>query len=80
MPLVHSVAGSGDGGIGRKAYGGLRQAANLKQSGAELLDTSKETARKAVMVLEESHILEEITGRSWGKLYVARPIYDAIQT
>ena len=46
---------------------------------AELLGTSGETARQAIMVLEESEILEEVSGRSWRKLYLARPIYEAIQ-
>jgi DNA-binding GntR family transcriptional regulator len=44
-----------------------------------LLGISGETARQAVMVLEQNKILEEISGRSWGRMYVARPIYDAIQ-
>jgi Fic family protein len=46
---------------------------------ANLLGTSKETARHAVSVLEQSDILEEVTGKRWGRLYLARPILDAIQ-
>jgi Fic family protein len=46
---------------------------------AELLEVSQETARQAVQVLEECAILEEVTGRRWGRLYLARPILDAIQ-
>lgn len=46
---------------------------------ARLLTTSPETARQAVMTLEQSDILMEITGRSWGRLYVAGAILEAIQ-
>jgi Fic family protein len=45
---------------------------------AELLETSNQTARQAVRVLEEAAILQEVTGRKWGKLYVAGPIYGVI--
>ncbi len=46
---------------------------------ARLLGTSKETARKAVVVLEESGIIHEVTGRKWARLYLAESILEAIQ-
>jgi Fic family protein len=46
---------------------------------AELLDTTSQTARQAILTLEERKILFEITGRSWGRVYLARPIWDVIQ-
>jgi Fic family protein len=45
---------------------------------ALMLGTSNQTARQAVVLLEQNNILEEITGRSWGRLYLARPILDAL--
>jgi Fic family protein len=49
------------------------------QQAAKLLSTTRETARQTINVLAESDILEEISGRTWGRLYLARPIFDAIQ-
>lgn len=46
---------------------------------AELLGTSNQTARQAVRVLEAADILREITGRKWGRLYLAAPILSAIE-
>lgn len=45
---------------------------------AQVLETSNQTARQVVQLLEDSHILEEITGRHWGRLYLARPIFDTL--
>jgi len=45
---------------------------------AELLETSNQTVRQAVRVLEEEEILQEVTGRKWGRHYVAGPIYSVI--
>ncbi len=45
----------------------------------KLLGVSNPTARSHVAVLIERGILEEISGRSWGKLYVAWPIREVIQ-
>jgi Fic family protein len=45
---------------------------------ATLLATSNQTARQVVLLLEQNNILEEITGRNWGRLYLARPILDAL--
>lgn len=45
---------------------------------AQLLNTSNQTARQAVRVLEEAEILQEVTGRKWGRLYVAVPIHEVI--
>ncbi len=44
----------------------------------ELLKVSNPTARHAVNRLQDAGVLEETTGRSWGKLYLARPIMRAI--
>jgi Fic family protein len=46
---------------------------------ARLLNVSYPTARKAVARLQEDGLLEEVTGRSWGRLYLARPILEAIE-
>ena len=43
------------------------------------LKTSNPTARKAIEIMEKTAILQEITGRNWGKIYLARAIADAIQ-
>ena len=44
-----------------------------------VLKVSNPTARQAVQVLEQKEMLEEITGRSWGRLYLARPILEVIE-
>lgn len=36
------------------------------------------TARLLISFLEEKSVLEEVTGRSWGKVWVARPILNAL--
>jgi Fic family protein len=46
---------------------------------AHLLKVSDPTARRAVQLLEKCGMLEEIMGRGWGRLYLARPILDAIE-
>ena len=46
---------------------------------ARLLKVSYPTARQAVAVLQSEGLLEEITGRSWGRLYLARPVLEAIE-
>jgi Fic family protein len=46
---------------------------------ARLLNVSNPTARQAIAWLQGEGILEEVTGRSWGRLYLARPILDAIE-
>lgn len=46
---------------------------------APLLGVSKPTARTAVTALEEAGLLREITGRSWGKTYLAEPIMRIIE-
>ncbi len=43
------------------------------------LKTSNPTARKAIEIMEKNGILHEITGREWGKIYVASAIANAIQ-
>jgi hypothetical protein len=46
---------------------------------AQVLGVSNPTARAAVAVLEEVGLLQEITGRSWGKTYLAGPIMRIIE-
>jgi len=44
-----------------------------------VLKVSNPTARQAVMLLQRKGMLEEMTGRAWGKLYLARPIMETIE-
>lgn len=46
---------------------------------AQILKVSNPTARQAVMMLEKNKMLEEVSGRKWGKLYLARPIMSVIE-
>lgn len=46
---------------------------------AQLLGISYPTARQAVSFLQGRGLLEEISGRAWGRLYVARPILEAFE-
>lgn len=46
---------------------------------ARLLKVSLPTARQAVRLLQESGMLEEVSGRRWGRLYLARPILRALE-
>ncbi len=46
---------------------------------AKALGVSNPTARQVVAQLEKQGILQEITGRAWGRLYLARPILNMIQ-
>jgi len=46
---------------------------------AELLSASNPTARGAIATLMQAGILTETTGRTWGRVYVAQPILDALQ-
>jgi Fic family protein len=46
---------------------------------ARLLKVSYPTARQAITWLQKEGLLEEVTGRSWGRLYLARPILEAIE-
>jgi Fic family protein len=46
---------------------------------ARLLAVSYPTARQAITWLQKERLLEEVTGRSWGRLYLARPILEAIE-
>jgi Fic family protein len=43
-----------------------------------VLKVSNPTARQAVMLLQRKGMLEEITGRTWGRLYLAKPIMETI--
>lgn len=44
-----------------------------------VLKVTNPTARQAVLMLQKKGMLEEITGRTWGKLYLARPIMETIE-
>lgn len=44
-----------------------------------LLAVSDPTARQAIKTLEAAGVLEEVTGRSWGRIYVARAILTTIE-
>lgn len=46
---------------------------------AARLKVSNPTARQAVGALERAGMLEEVSGRTWGKLYLARPIMQVIE-
>jgi Fic family protein len=45
---------------------------------SKLLSVTNPTARQAVKRLEDARILEETTGREWGRLYLARPILKIV--
>lgn len=44
-----------------------------------VLKVSNPTARQAVKLLEEQGMLEEVSGRAWGRLYLAKPIMNLLQ-
>ncbi len=44
----------------------------------QILKVSNPTARQAVSGLEKAGMLTEVTGRDWGRLYLARSILRAI--
>jgi Fic family protein len=44
-----------------------------------VLKVSNPTARQAVKLLEEQGMLKEVSGRSWGRLYLAKPIMNLLQ-
>ncbi len=44
-----------------------------------VLKVSNPTARQAVKILEEQGMLQEVSGRSWGRLYLAKPIMNLLQ-
>lgn len=46
---------------------------------AKILKTTNPTARQAVKKLVDAGMLYETTGRSWGKVFLARPILRAIE-
>lgn len=46
---------------------------------AKMLRVTAPTARQAVAELQRAGMLEEITGRSWGRLYLAKPILKILE-
>ena len=47
---------------------------------ANRLNVTTPTAQKSIELLRRLNILEEATGKAWGRIYVARPILRAIET
>ena len=47
---------------------------------AELLEVLNPTARQTVALLQKAGLLKEISGRAWGRLYLAEPILKAIES
>jgi len=45
----------------------------------KILRVSNPTARQTVGILEENGMLEEVSGRKWNRLYLARPIMSVIE-
>ncbi len=43
------------------------------------LGVTHPTAQQAIRVLEDADVLKEATGRRWGRLFLARPILEAIE-
>lgn len=46
---------------------------------AKFLEVSDPTARQAVRLLQEIAVLDEVPGRTWRRLYVARPILQVLE-
>ena len=46
---------------------------------AQVLGVTSPTARQAIAHLHDDGLLREMTGRSWGRIYLARPILEAIE-
>jgi Fic family protein len=44
-----------------------------------ILGVSDPTARQVIALLQGEGLLGEVTGRSWGRIYLARPILEAIE-
>jgi Fic family protein len=45
----------------------------------EMLKVSHPTARQTIEYLRQNGLLEEITGRSWGRVFLARPILIVLE-
>ncbi|MFL6237799.1 MAG: Fic family protein, partial [Thermoanaerobaculia bacterium] len=46
---------------------------------AQVLAASRPTARQAIGLLQGEGLLEEVSGRSWRRIYLARPILEVIE-
>ncbi len=44
-----------------------------------ILGVSNPTARQAVKLLQREGVLEEVTGRRWGRVYLSRTVLRAIE-
>ena len=45
---------------------------------AAFLSSSLPTAREAILTLQEQNIVQEVTGKAWGRVYLATPILQII--
>ncbi len=45
----------------------------------QILQVSKPTARQVIALLQQEGLLEEVSGRKWRRVYLARPILEAIE-
>lgn len=50
------------------------------KSAAKALSVTHPTARTAIHNLVEQGILEEVTGKSWGRIFLARPILEVVRS
>jgi len=46
----------------------------------QLLNITHPTARQVIKVLEDAGVLQEVTGREWGRIYKANEISRAIES
>ena len=46
---------------------------------AEAMSVTQPTSRSAIRQLTEQGILEEVTGKGWGRIYLARPVLEIIR-
>lgn len=46
---------------------------------ADILKVTPPTADRAIHLLERAGILQELTGRTWGRVFAAKPILEAIE-
>ncbi|HET9208961.1 MAG TPA: Fic family protein, partial [Thermoanaerobaculia bacterium] len=45
----------------------------------QVLGVSDPTARQAIGLLQGEGLLEEVSGRSWRRIYLSRPILEVIE-
>lgn len=47
---------------------------------AQILASSRPTARQAIGLLQEEGLVQEVSGSSWRRIYLARPILEIIES